>query len=66
MKVGKKFAYADDLEILHYASNWQVLKKDSYSEHVNPILLTLPMEAKAQYHKDCVESFPSLQYGATM
>ena len=62
MTVGKKFAYADDLAILHYARNWTAgIKENSYSGHGNPILLPLQMEAQTQYSKDCVGTFPSLQ-----
>ena len=60
-RIGRKFAYADDLVILNYANDWQTLSGDSYLGHGNPKFLSLQIEAQAQYNKDCVNSLPSLQ-----
>ena len=64
VRVGKKFDYADDQAILHYASNWLALE-GALLRHGNPILLRLKIEAQAQYNKDCVSSLTSLQQGDT-
>ena len=78
----RKFVYADDLAILHYASmplcymHYAILhyalctmhyalllpglRRDSYSGHGNPILLSLQTKAQAQYNKNCVDGLSSL------
>ena len=56
MKVDRKFAYAGNLAILHYAAT-KSIRRDS--GHGNPNLLSLQMEVQTQYNKDCVGSLPS-------
>ena len=60
MTVGRKFAYAEDLAILHYGSDWQALEGNLLIGHGNSILLSLQMEAQAQYNNS-VGSLPFLQ-----
>ena len=58
--VARKLAYADDLAILHYASDWQAL-----GGTLTQVLLSLQMKAQAQFNKDCVSSCSSLQQVGT-
>ena len=37
MTVGRKFAYADDLAIFLYASNWQALERTLTQDMATPI-----------------------------
>jgi len=46
----RKFAYADDLAIMHSAPKWQTLEGHSKLIHDNPIHLFTEVETEAQYH----------------
>ena len=59
----RKFAYADDLAILHSASNRQAIEGNIYSGHGNPIFLFPEMEAQAHYNQNNVDSLLLLQQG---
>ena len=60
--LSKKYAYADDLAIMHADGNWQamegVLRKDMAT------IVAYPQTLKAQHCKNGVYSFPSQQQGS--
>ena len=53
--VGKKFAYADDLTILHYATNWQSLE-GTLTQDMATQSFTFTNGSSSLANKDCVGS----------
>jgi len=62
-----KFAYADDLAIMHSAPKWQTLEATLNQDMATLFTFHIFTEVKpkAQYHWNSDNSFPSLQQGST-
>ena len=56
--IARKFAYADDLEIMHSTSNWKTLEETFKSGHDNYILVPPEIEIEAQYSQNGVGCLP--------
>ena len=48
--ISKKFAYADDLALLHFSENWKDLGGDIKPKHVYTFSVSLDLEVEAQSH----------------
>jgi len=56
--VSRKYAYADDLAIMHADGDWLAVEGCSDQGHRNAKWITPDLEAKAQHYKNGVGSLP--------